>query len=244
MAEIDAVYVPLEAEALAPFLESIPLLRVSGFSVTQPYKVDIVPHLQEVEELAAVCGSVNTVVVREDQALLGSSTDGVGVLTPLKKRIDPNGKNVVVIGAGGAARAAAFALHHAGAFVTVLARDEEKATAVAHAVGCGGDALAMLADHAWDILINATPVGGVTMVHDTPVPPQLHRRGSVVLDMVYVPQETRLLREARAAGCQAIGGLEMLLAQAEGQFETWTGRKAPTDIMREAVFQYLDEADL
>jgi 3-dehydroquinate dehydratase/shikimate dehydrogenase len=242
--DIDAVYVPLEAESLEAFVGALPALKLSGFSVTRPYKVEILPHLKDVEELAAVCSSVNTVVVREDDTLAGSSTDGVGILTPLAKRIEIRGKNVIVIGAGGAARAAAFALQRGGAFVTVLARDPEKAAAIAHAIGCGFDALGAIDGQAWDILINATPVGGVNMVHDTPVPPALHRRGSVVFDMVYVPQETRLLREARAAGCQTIGGLEMLLAQAEGQFQAWTGRPAPSDVMREAVYAYLEEADL
>jgi 3-dehydroquinate dehydratase / shikimate dehydrogenase len=239
---LDAVYVPLEAEALAPFMQSLPVLELSGFSVTAPYKVEMLPYLQEVDELAALCGSANTVVVREG-ALQGSSTDGVGVLVPLKKRIDVKGKNVVIVGAGGAARATAFALHRKGAFVTVLARDPEKAAALADAVGCGFGELASIANQAWDVLINATPIGGVTTVHETPVPPELHRRGAVVFDMVYVPQETRLLREARAAGCRTIGGLEMLLAQAEGQFEAWTGTPAPAEVMREALLGYLEGSD-
>jgi 3-dehydroquinate dehydratase / shikimate dehydrogenase len=240
--DVDAVYVPLEAEALEPFIQSLPALRLSGFSVTAPYKVEIVPYLTKVDELAALCGSVNTVVVKED-GLHGSSTDGQGVLAPLKKRIDVTGKNVVIVGAGGAARAAAFALHLAGAFVTLLARNPEKAAAVALEVGCGSAELASIADQRWDVLINATPIGGIATVHETPVPPELHRRGSVVFDMVYVPQDTRLLREARAAGCQTIGGLEMLLAQAEGQFEAWTGTPAPADAMREAVLTYFEQAD-
>jgi 3-dehydroquinate dehydratase/shikimate dehydrogenase len=237
---IDAVYVPLEAEALPPFMDAMPALGLSGFSVTRPYKVEIVPYLTQVEELAAVCGSVNTVVRREsDDTLAGSSTDGIGVLSPLEERTEVQGKNVVIVGAGGAARAAAFALQRAGAFVTVLARDPEKAAEVALVASCGSGELSGLSDRTWDILINATPIGGAAMVHEAPVPPKLHRRGSIVFDMVYVPQETRLLRDARAAGCQTIGGLEMLLAQAEGQFVAWTGRPAPSDVMRQAVVDYL-----
>ena len=239
---IDARYVLLEAEDLDAFIQALPALRLSGFSVTAPYKVDILPYLDQVEEAAALGRSVNTVVVR-DSGLSGSSTDGVGVVVPIKRRVDPKGKNVVVVGAGGAARAAAFALHREGAFVTLVARDPEKAAGVAGDVGCGFGALASLGDYAWDVIINATPVGSLSSVHDTPVPPQLHRRGSVVFDMIYVPQETRLLREARAAGCRPIGGLEMLLAQAEGQFEAWTGHAAPGDVMRQAVLGYFEEAD-
>ena len=126
---LDAVYVPLQAEALAPFIEALPALGLSGFSVTQPYKVEILPYLQEVEEPAALCGSVNTVVVH-DGTLRGSTTDGTGVLAPLKKKIDVKGRNVVILGAGGAARSAALALIRKGAHVTLLARDADKAEEV------------------------------------------------------------------------------------------------------------------
>ena len=137
---LDAVYVPLQAEALPPFIEALPALGLSGFSVTRPYKVEILPYLQEVEEPAALCGSVNTVVVH-DGMLRGSTTDGTGVLVPLKKKIDVKGRNVVILGAGGAARAAALALLRKGAHVTLLARDPDKAAEVAAALGCGAGAL-------------------------------------------------------------------------------------------------------
>jgi 3-dehydroquinate dehydratase/shikimate dehydrogenase len=238
---LDAVYVPLEAEALEPFMEALPSLSLSGFSVTAPYKVEILPYLSTIDELANVCGSANTVVAKEG-GLQGSSTDGAGVVAPLKKRIDVKGKNVIIVGAGGAARAAAFALRKKGAFVTILARDPDKAAAVASLVGCGSGALASIADHTWDVLINATPIGGMASVQETPVPPESHRRGAIVFDMVYVPQDTRLLREARTAGCQPIGGLEMLLAQAVGQYEAWTETEAPYDVMLEALMAHLADS--
>jgi shikimate 5-dehydrogenase len=125
----------------------------------------------------------------------------------------------------------------------VLARDPKKAAAVAQVAGCAFGDLAAIGEYTWDILINATPLGGVSAVHETRVPKEQHRRGTIVFDMVYVPQETLLLREARAEGCQTIGGLEMLLAQAEGQFKAWTGVDAPSDAMREAVLTYLEEQE-
>lgn len=240
--DLDAVYVPLEAEKLMPFIDSIPALGLSGFSVTRPYKVEILPYLADLDDLAQACGSVNTVVMRGG-ALVGSSTDGAGILVPLAKRIEIEGCRVIVVGAGGAARAAAFALARAGASVTVLARDTKKAAAVAQVAGCAFGDLETIAEYTWDVLINATPVGGVSMVHETPVPRAAHRAGSIVFDMVYVPQETLLLREARAAGCTTIGGVEMLLAQAEGQFQAWTGVSAPSDAMREAVLSYLEQQE-
>src|SRR5262249_2977308 len=180
---VDAVYVHLQAEALEPFIRSVPALGLSGFSVTRPYKVEILRHLHEVEEEAAVCGSVNTVVV-EDGKLRGSTTDGHGVVAPLKKRGDLKGRPVVILGAGRAARAAAFARARGGGAVTVLTRDPSKAAAVASAVGCAFGALTDVALYPWDIVINATPLGSSAAPEETPVPAALHRPGTVAFDMV------------------------------------------------------------
>ncbi len=239
---IDAVYVPLQADSLAEFIAAVPALELAGFSVTRPYKVDILPFLQGVDERAALAGSVNTVVVA-DGSLQGSTTDGTGVLVPLKRRGDVKGKEVVIIGAGGAARAAALALQQKGANVTLLARDEDKAVFVAEAVGCKGADLASLRNTHWDVLINATPVGSSVAPNETPVPAGLHRSGTIVFDMVYDPLETRLLREAQAAGCTIINGLEMLIAQAVLQFETWTGVEAPLDVLKSAALFLAQEQE-
>jgi shikimate dehydrogenase len=238
--KVDAVYVPLQAEGIEPFLRALPALDLAGFSVTQPYKVEILPHLHEVEDSAALCGSVNTVVVQEG-ALRGSTTDGIGVVGPLKKRGELKGKAVVIVGAGGAARSAALSLRRKGARVTLLARNPRQVAEAAAAVGCAQAPLADLPRQAWDVLINATPVGSAAAPADTPIPATLHRPGTIVLDMVYDPLETRLLREARAAGCTVIDGLEMLLAQAVAQFETWTGLPAPVEAMTEAAARIAQE---
>jgi 3-dehydroquinate dehydratase/shikimate dehydrogenase len=238
--DLDAVYVPLQAEALAPFLEILPALGLAGFSVTRPFKTDIVHHLQAVDHMAGLSGSVNTVAV-QDGTLVGSSTDGHGVVAPLKEKVELKGKRVVIVGAGGASRAAAFALRHVGSRVTVLARRPQQAAEVAAAVGCDHGALADLAACEWDVLINATPVGSAADPVKSPVPARLHRPGTVVLDMVYDPQVTPLLREAQAAGAQTVGGLQMLIAQAAGQFETWTGLEAPLDAMRAAALAAAEE---
>lgn len=237
---LDAVYVPLQAEAVEPFLQALPSLGLSGFSVTRPFKTAIVPHLDEVDPIAAHSGSVNTVVVA-DGKLKGSSTDGAGVVVPLRKRTALAGRTVVILGAGGAAGAAALDLTVLGARVTLLARNQERGAATARAVGCAAGHLDDLVSHRWDVLINATPLGGRGHRGETPVPAHLLRPGSIVFDMVYDPLETRLLREARTAGCEAIDGLEMLLAQAAVQFETWTAKEAPLDEMRAAALQSLKE---
>jgi 3-dehydroquinate dehydratase/shikimate dehydrogenase len=237
----DAVYVPLQAEALGPFVESLPALGLSGFSVTRPYKVEILAHLGGAAPGAAEAESVNTVVVEEGR-LVGLSTDGDGVLVPLRRRLDPAGRAVAVLGAGGAARAAAFALVRAGARVTVLARRAEKAGEVARAAGAAAAGLEALDRLAWDVLVNATPVGSGAVPGECPVPPSAIRPGTVVFDMVYEPRETPLLAAARAKGCVAIDGVEMLVAQAVGQFEAWTGESAPVEAMTEAALAAIAEA--
>jgi 3-dehydroquinate dehydratase/shikimate dehydrogenase len=237
---LDAVYVPLQAEALAPFIDALPALGLSGFSVTRPYKVEVIRYLDGLDDTAAACGSVNT-VGRDGARLHGGNTDGAGVVGPLRRRTALKDRRVVILGAGGAARAAALALRAEGARVTVVARNAGQAAAVASAVSCAHGALDDLARYPWDVLVNATPVGSRATVDDTPVPAQLHRAGSVVFDMVYDPLETRLLREAQQRGCVIVDGLEMLLAQAALQFEGWTGRPAPMDAMKAAALFLVQE---
>jgi 3-dehydroquinate dehydratase/shikimate dehydrogenase len=239
---LDAVYVPLQSESLPAFLDALPDLGLSGFSVTRPWKSDILPHLapDHVEPTAARAGSVNTVVVREGR-LVGSSTDGDGVLVPLRHHLVVSGRPVTLVGAGGAARAAAFALVEVGARVRVLARRPEQAAAVAADVGCDHGPLTALDDEAWDVLINATPVGSGACPGEMPVPEASLRSGGVVFDMVYEPRDTPLLQAARAAGCRSVDGVEMLVAQAVGQFEAWTGAPAPVEAMTEAALGAIAE---
>jgi len=238
---IDAVYVPLQAESLEAFLEARPSLGLSGFSVTRPYKTELVPHLESVTANVAEADSANTVVV-QDGRLLGLSTDGDGVLLPLRQRGDVGGRRVDIVGAGGAARAAALALTRAGARVTVRARRVEQAAEVASATGSAHGGLEALGREPWDVLINATPVGSGAQPGESPVPPAVLRPDRIVFDMVYEPRETPLLHAAKAAGCRTIDGVEMLVAQAVGQFEAWTGAEAPIGAMTEAAHAALDEA--
>lgn len=232
---IDAVFVPLQTDSLGAFFQAFPHLGLSGFSVTRPYKVEMVGRMQAVDATVAQCGSVNTVVVHDTGQLHGTSTDGLGVVTPLRKRGEIKGKSVLILGAGGAARAAAVALEERGATVRILARNREKALQVGAEVGCAAGDMSVLLNSPWDILINATPVGGASLAEQTLVPKALLKSGATVLDMIYDPLETRLLREAAQAGCSVISGFEMLLAQAAAQFEVWTGTEAPVDAMRAAA---------
>jgi 3-dehydroquinate dehydratase/shikimate dehydrogenase len=236
---IDAVYVPLQAESMDAFRDALPALALSGWSVTRPYKGAILGQLDSVTAQAAEAGSANTVVA-QDGRLLGLSTDGDGVLVPLRRRIDPAGRRVAILGAGGAARAAAFALVRAGARVDVLARRAEQAREVAAATGCAGADLEELARVPYDVLVNATPLGSGAFPGESPAPASALRSGSVVFDMVYEPRETPLLAAARARGCTTIDGVEMLVAQAVGQFEAWSGVGAPVAAMTAAALDAIE----
>jgi 3-dehydroquinate dehydratase / shikimate dehydrogenase len=236
---IDAVYVPVQAESMDAFRDALPALALSGWSVTRPYKGAILGQLDSVTAQAAEAGSANTVVA-QDGRLLGLSTDGDGVLVPLRRRIDPAGRRVAILGAGGAARAAAFALVRAGARVDVLARRAEQAREVAAATGCAGADLEELARVPYDVLVNATPLGSGAFPGESPAPASALRSGSVVFDMVYEPRETPLLAAARARGCTTIDGVEMLVAQAVGQFEAWSGVGAPVAAMTAAALDAIE----
>ncbi len=207
----DAVYVPFQEKDLPSFVSAARELGVSGLSVTIPFKEAILEHLDEVDDLAARIGAVNTVVVR-DGAWKGYNTDRDGVLEPLRKLVKLRGKRAVVVGAGGAARAAAHALVEEEASVLVLARNEARASALAASLGCESGPLGRLASERWDLLVNATPVSPPV---DSILP------ASVVFDMVTVPEETELIRKAREAGASTVTGLEMLAAQAVPQAKLW-----------------------
>ncbi|HEX9188444.1 MAG TPA: shikimate dehydrogenase [Vicinamibacteria bacterium] len=237
----DAVYVPLQAESMDAFAAALPDLGLSGFSVTRPYKGDVLRHLDSVTPHAAEAGSANTVVVQGGR-LVGLSTDGDGVLVPLRKRLSPAGRRVAILGAGGAAPAAAFALVREGARVTVLARRLEQAREVAAATRAEASPLDAFASLEWDVLVQATPLGSGAFPGGMPVPAESLRPGALVFDMVYEPRETPLLRAARSRGCVTIDGVEMLVAQAAGQFEAWTAAEAPVEAMTEAALAAIAES--
>jgi 3-dehydroquinate dehydratase / shikimate dehydrogenase len=230
-AGLDAVYLPLEAESTEDFLTFADGMDVRGASVTIPFKVDLLGRVAA-DSLAARAGAVNT-IRREGRGWAGTNTDVAGLLGPLTERTAVRGQRAVILGAGGAARAAAVALADAGARVVVHARRPEAARAVAEAVGVGYAPMPPRPG-SWDLLVNATPAGMHPDADGTPWP-GARFDGRLVYDLVYNPQETRLLREARRAGCETLGGLEMLVAQAAGQFTFWTGQAADRGLMRAAA---------
>jgi 3-dehydroquinate dehydratase / shikimate dehydrogenase len=230
---INGVYLPFEVNDVESFVKRMmhPQTRelswnLRGLSITAPHKQSVMEYLDWIEPEAKEIGAVNTVVVEKDR-LLGYNTDAAGFIEPLRKRMGSlRGKEVAIIGGGGAARAAIWALNRAGANVTVFVRDVSKVN-----VPCKPLTSASFKEH--DLVVNATPVAPAT---------QEQLRGArLVYDLVYNPIETRFLRDAREAGCEILGGLEMLVAQAKIQFELWTGVKPSESIMYESALTGLQD---
>ncbi len=194
------------------------------------------------EEQVLRIGAMNTVYRSDTGAAVGANTDAPAIVHCLEVAAgNLQGRHVLVLGAGGVARTAARACLDRGASVAIANRTQERAEALARELGC--QCLRYDQAHAapYDILINGTSVGmGRERAEESPWPRAAHRRGSVVFDTVYVPLETRLLRDAQAAGAATVCGLDMLIAQAVGQFERWTGLEAPEHLMYRLALEKLD----
>ena len=237
-ARVDAVYLPLPAVSAADFATFGRAIGISGASVTMPLKVSLFDAVDEVYAVARRIGAINTIRV-ESGRWIGGNTDANGFLEPLQDRVPLNGLRASVIGAGGAARAVIVALASSGCTVRLHARNRVQAeeTAMLTPVELGPWPPE---PGSWDMLINCTPVGMYPRVDETPIPSD-QLTGRYVYDLIYNPGITRLLREAKTRGCQTIGGLDMLVAQAREQFQWWVGAKPQAGVMREAALKRLAE---
>ncbi|OGO24654.1 MAG: shikimate dehydrogenase [Chloroflexi bacterium RBG_16_50_9] len=250
---LDYVYVPFRvaSEELGKAVAGIRAMNIRGLNVTIPHKVAIIPMLDGLDPLAEKIGAVNTIVNNEGN-LRGYNTDATGFLQALlEKGVEPEGRNIVILGAGGASRAVTHVLVVRGARLTVLNRRLELGWAEALAgeilddlnievkvLELGDDNLARALDGA-EILVNTTSVGMLPNIEETLVPVQLLSPDIVVFDIVYNPIRTRLLREAAAAGARIIGGVDMLAWQGAQAFEKWTGQPAPLELMRDEAIKAL-----
>ncbi len=238
VAKKDAVFLPFLVKSLGDFLKAIPDFGVRGFAVTLPHKETVFRKLDGCEPLAQKIGAVNTVTVRRDGSLYGSNTDYLGVLRALEKKINLSGRRVLILGAGGAARAAALAVASAGAEVFVCARREGMAQALAKAVNGERMKRAVLQKQKFDVIVNATPLGmhpykGISPLRASEL------NCSLVFDMIYRPIHTKLLEMAVARGLATISGVEMFLAQGIAQWEWWMKEEAPEKEMRRVVLKEL-----
>ena len=247
-ADMNRVFIPLQTDNIEEFLVRMVRpetrevdLNFRGFSVTNPHKRTIMKVLDSVDETAAKIGAVNTVKI-DNGNLIGYNTDAPGFIAPLKKVLGTvKGARVAIAGAGGAARACAYALKQEGANVSIFARSYRKAQVLAEAIGVNAGAMNnTFRPGTIDILVNATPLGTKGAEQETAIAaaPQLNGL-KLVYDLVYNPLETRLIREARMAGVPAIGGLDMVLAQGARQFEIWTGDKPSMEAMKTAILKKL-----
>jgi shikimate dehydrogenase len=231
---LNKIYVPFAVTDLAAALQGLKSLKVRGVSVTIPYKEEIVPYLDSIDPLAVRIGAVNTLVLESGQ-VHGLNTDWLGANRALAQVMALPGSRILLLGAGGSARAIGFGLKEAGAQVLLASRTPERGRRLAEELGCEWYELKHLDGIRADALVNATSVGMMPKTEDSPVAGLDLAAFRVVMDIVYAPLLTRLLREAAAAGCQVIDGLEMLLFQGASQFEIWTGQAAPLSEMRQEL---------
>jgi 3-dehydroquinate dehydratase/shikimate dehydrogenase len=231
---VNAVYLALHAKTLKDLLTCVREIPIHGISVTMPYKQPIVPHLDNTDSHTTKIGACNTVVRAQDGKLYGFNTDSSGVVRPLERRLSTlEGARILVLGAGGAARAAVFGLKERGAEVYILNRSAAPAKKLAHQARARIMKRTELKKFAFDVIINATPVG-MGNSRETPLQDK-EINARYVFDMVYDPAETRLLKLAKERGAQVIPGIEMFVHQAARQFEIWTGKPAPWDEMLRVV---------
>jgi shikimate dehydrogenase len=231
---LNAVYVPFAVQNLDQAVQGLRGLNLGGVSVTIPFKEEIIPLLDEVDDRALRIGAVNIVINRNGR-LWGGNTDWQGALTALQEQTELAGQSVLVWGAGGVGRAVVYAVRQAGGEVTVTDLDAAKAQTLAQQFGATFCPLAETAQCSATILINATPLGMAPEIEKIPLPPDNLSHYQVVMDVIYTPRHTRLLREAAARNCRIIDGFQMFVYQGAHQFELFTGQPAPVEIMRQAA---------
>ena len=244
---MDYVYTPFDVNPnnLENAIIGAQALNIKGLNVTIPHKIEVMKYLDEIDEVASLIGAVNTVDFKD---LKGYNTDGIGAIKAIGEVTKVKNKSVVIAGAGGASRAISFYLAKYGADnLTILNRNVEKAQKLASDVLASGfiddvksDSINNMDLSDADILINTTPVGMHPNVNDTPIALANNMREDlVVFDAVYNPNETGLLKEAVKAGAKPVYGIKMLLYQGAESFKIWTGKKAPIDVMEEALTKTL-----
>ena len=235
---VNAVYLALQANKLADLLKLVNEIPIQGLSVTMPLKEEIMSHLEKTDPLSAKIGACNTVLRAQDGKLYGFNTDVAGITGPLEKRMSLRGAKALVLGAGGAARAAVFGLRDKGAEVFILNRTSETAQKLARQSGSKTIKKDQVAKTAFDVIVNATPVG-MAGIKAPQILEAKDLNTKLVFDLVYNPLETPLLRMARQKSIPIITGIEMFVQQGARQFEIFTGKPAPEEEMLRVVIHSL-----
>jgi len=218
-------------------VQSMRKMGIHGLTCTIPHKVKVMKFLDEIDEIARRIGAVNT-VLNQNGKLIGFNTDWQGAVIPLERITVLSDKKVLVLGAGGAARAVVFGLLKRGAKVKIFNRTKEKAINLAREFNCQTTNLNNESEiKDFDIIFNTTSVGMKPLKNETPISTKFITNKQIVFDVVYVPFETKLLREAKKRGATIIHGAEMLLHQGTAQFEIYTDHKAPEEVMKKILYE-------
>jgi shikimate dehydrogenase len=238
---LNFVYIPITTGDIAQAITGVRGFNLVGTTVSMPHKQAVMEHLDEIDEVAKTIGAVNT-VSNKDGKLTGYNSDWVGAMTALKEVTEIEGKKIIVIGAGGAARAIVYGLVQNKAIVTLYGRTADKAKSLADDFGAvfGGDLAALATAPDYDIVINATPVGSLASgVDESLVDEAFFKAGTVAMDVITVPADTKFLMAAQAKGAKPVYGYRMLIHQALFQFELFTGQKPPFEVMEKALQEAL-----
>lgn len=233
-AGVNGAYLAFRVADIRAAVDAVRALGIRGVSVTIPHKVSVMDHLDEIAPMAREIGAVNTLINREGR-LVGYNSDSLGAVAALSEKVNLRGKSVAVLGAGGAARAVGFGVQAEGAKVTVVNRSVDRGERLARDIGADFQKFDEFDPAHSEVLVNTTPLGMSPNFNDTPISAERLTPGTLVMDTVYNPRETRLLWEARQRGCVTVDGLAMFVNQGAFQFELWTGEKAPLAVMRAAV---------
>jgi shikimate dehydrogenase len=237
----NGVYVAFQVAAVKDGMAAMRSLGIKGASITIPHKVSILDFLNEMDPMAESIGAVNTVVNHEGR-LKGYNSDCLGAITALEETTGLKGKRVAIIGAGGAARAIGFGVKSRGSDLTLINRTVASGEKLATALEADFIPISELQSLPYDILIQTTSLGMIPNIHQSPVPDALLTPGLLVMDIVYAPLKTRLLKVAEKSGCRTINGLSMFVHQAAFQFELWTQRPAPLAVMKQSLIDCLNNA--
>lgn len=229
----------VKVEKLGDFIKGIKAMQIRGVSCTIPHKIEVIKYLDEIDEEAKKIGAVNT-IVNDEGVLKGYNTDWLGVVIPLEKMTSLKNKIVALLGAGGAGRAVAYAVTQRGAKLAIYNRTIENARKLAQDFGGEARSLDTIKTiKNADIIINATSVGLYPNENETPLDKELMTSKQILFDAIYLPYETRLLKDAKQKGIRVIHGMEMLLQQGVEQFKLYTGYEAPEDFMRNVLRKFL-----
>jgi shikimate dehydrogenase len=234
-------YVPLCVRHLPSAVQGLRGMDIRGVSVTIPFKSEIMEYLDDLDDEALRIGAVNT-VVNDNGRLRGHNTDWRGLMYSLKGYIEIKEKTVVILGAGGTARAALYGIVRQGGHPVIVNRTERKGRELAEDWGCPYESLKNIGKIKSDILINTTPLGMFPHGDDTPVDSGALKHYSWVVDVIYNPLKTKLLKDAETVGCRTLSGLDMFVHQGAEQIRLWTGQEPPRDRMRQVVWEHLTAA--